>query len=84
MLQSTVNPSDNSRQEYMTTRNRKISVFIVDDSAVVRQTLEAIIADDPCLTVAGVAADPLIAAEKLRQVVPDVIILDGRCPAWTD
>jgi two-component system, chemotaxis family, protein-glutamate methylesterase/glutaminase len=64
----------------MTSRNKKISVFIVDDSAVVRQTLEAIVSEDPCLTVAGVAADPLIAVEKLRQVVPDVIILDVEMP----
>src|SRR5512133_219738 len=61
-------------------KNRKITVFIVDDSAVVRQTLEEIIAADPCLSVVGVAADPLIAAEKLRQIIPDVIILDVEMP----
>lgn len=64
----------------MGSTDKKIAVFIVDDSAVVRQTLEAIISADPCLTVAGVAADPLIAVEKLRQVVPDVIILDVEMP----
>lgn len=64
----------------MRSSDKKISVFIVDDSAVVRQTLEAIIAEDPALTVAGVAADPIIAVEKLRQVVPDVIILDVEMP----
>jgi two-component system, chemotaxis family, protein-glutamate methylesterase/glutaminase len=60
--------------------NKTISVFIVDDSAVVRQTLEEIISKDPALCVVGVAADPLIAVEKLRQVIPDVIILDVEMP----
>jgi len=52
----------------------------VDDSAVVRQTLTEIISTDPRLEVMGAAADPFIAAEKMKAEVPDVILLDIEMP----
>lgn len=58
----------------------KIKVLIVDDSAVVRQTLAAIISKDPGIVVIGVAADPFVAADKIREDVPDVITLDIEMP----
>ena len=58
----------------------KIRVMIVDDSAVVRQTLEDILSSDPKIEVIATAADPFIAAEKLRHDVPDVITLDVEMP----
>jgi len=60
--------------------NKKIKVLIVDDSAVVRQTLEEIIASDPALEVMATAGDPFIAADKIREHVPDVITLDVEMP----
>jgi two-component system chemotaxis response regulator CheB len=60
--------------------NKKIKVLIVDDSAVVRQTLSSILAEDPEIEVMGVASDPLIAAEKIHLNVPDVITLDVEMP----
>ena len=59
---------------------KKIKVLIVDDSAVVRQTLSAIFNMDPELEVIGVAADPYFAAKKIRKEVPDVITLDIEMP----
>jgi two-component system chemotaxis response regulator CheB len=59
---------------------KRIKVLIVDDSAVVRQTLTAILSEDPDIEVLGVASDPLIAAEKIRLAVPDVITLDVEMP----
>jgi len=59
---------------------RKIRVLIVDDSAVVRQTLSNILESDPAIEVMATAADPFIAAEKLQQEVPDVITLDIEMP----
>jgi len=58
----------------------KIKVLIVDDSAIVRQTLSTILTEDPDIEVLGVASDPLIAAEKIHIAVPDVITLDVEMP----
>jgi two-component system chemotaxis response regulator CheB len=59
---------------------RKIKVLIVDDSAVVRQTLSAILGADPQIEVIGVANDPYIAADKINHERPDVITLDIEMP----
>lgn len=59
---------------------RKIRVLIVDDSAVVRQTLVDILSSDPQIEVMGTAVDPFVAAEKLKKEIPDVITLDIEMP----
>ncbi len=58
----------------------KIKVLIVDDSAVVRQTLQSILSSDPEIEVIGTASDPFFAAKKIAQEVPDVITLDVEMP----
>jgi two-component system, chemotaxis family, protein-glutamate methylesterase/glutaminase len=58
----------------------KVRVLIVDDSAVVRQTLSDILAGDPGIEVMGTASDPFVAAERMREQVPDVITLDIEMP----
>jgi two-component system chemotaxis response regulator CheB len=58
----------------------KIKVLIVDDSAVVRQTLQDILSSDPGIVVIGTASDPFIAAQKIGIEVPDVITLDVEMP----
>jgi two-component system chemotaxis response regulator CheB len=60
--------------------NAKIRVLVVDDSAVVRQTLKEILSSDPDIDVIGTAADPYIAANKINKEVPDVITLDVEMP----
>ncbi|HEY9046003.1 MAG TPA: chemotaxis response regulator protein-glutamate methylesterase [Ohtaekwangia sp.] len=59
---------------------KTIKVLIIDDSALVRQTLSEIIQSDPHLEVAGTAADPYFAAQKIRNEIPDVITLDVEMP----
>lgn len=59
---------------------KKVKVLIVDDSAVVRQTLSEILSSDPGIEVIGTAPDPFIAAEKMRLETPDVITLDIEMP----
>ena len=54
--------------------------MIVDDSAVVRQTLSSILETDPAIEVMGTACDPYIAAKKIQSEVPDVITLDIEMP----
>jgi len=59
---------------------KKIRVLIVDDSAVVRQTLNEVLSSDPDIEVIGTAADPYVAAERISEQVPDVITLDIEMP----
>ena len=54
----------------------KIGVLIVDDSAVVRQVLQAQLSADPEIEVLGSAADPIIAMERMKQRWPDVLVLE--------
>ncbi len=60
--------------------NFKIKVMVVDDSALVRQTLTEILSSDPLIEVVAAAPDPFVAAEKLKTVIPDVITLDVEMP----
>ncbi len=61
-------------------RAGKIRVLIIDDSASVRQMMTQILNSDPEIEVVGVAPDPYIAVERIRQNPPDVITLDIEMP----
>ncbi len=58
----------------------KIHVLIVDDSALVRRTLADVLSSDPEIEVIATAADPYVAAERIRDQIPDVITLDIEMP----
>jgi two-component system chemotaxis response regulator CheB len=58
----------------------KIRVLIVDDSALIRNVLTEIINSDPGLEVVGVAQDPYIARNKIKELNPDVLTLDVEMP----
>ncbi|SIQ21855.1 two-component system, chemotaxis family, response regulator CheB [Alkalispirochaeta americana] len=58
----------------------KIKVMIIDDSAVVRQTLTQIFEQNSDFEVVGIAPDPYIAAKKMASCAPDVITLDIEMP----
>ncbi|MCC6955032.1 MAG: chemotaxis response regulator protein-glutamate methylesterase [Deltaproteobacteria bacterium] len=57
-----------------------IRVLIVDDSAVVRQTLERELTKIPDIEIVGTALDPYIARDKIVDLKPDVITLDIEMP----
>lgn len=57
-----------------------IRMLIVDDSALTRQLLRAIFADDPALAVIGEAADGREALTKVAELRPDLVLLDVRMP----
>jgi len=59
---------------------KQLRVLIVDDSVLVRAALSEVIAADVALSVMATASDPYEAADKIREEVPDVIILDTRLP----
>ncbi len=60
--------------------NTIIKVLIVDDSALIRQLLSAILSADPDIEVVGASADPYQARESIKQLNPDVITLDVEMP----
>ncbi|MCP3888019.1 MAG: chemotaxis response regulator protein-glutamate methylesterase [Desulfobulbaceae bacterium] len=57
-----------------------LKVLVVDDSAVVRQTLSEILLADREIDEVVTAQDPYVAASRLRKFVPDVITLDVEMP----
>ena len=58
----------------------KIRVLIIDDSILIRKILTEILNSSPDIEVVGVAADPLIAREMIKQLNPDVLTLDIEMP----
>src|SRR5258706_8900337 len=58
----------------------KIKVLIVDDSALIRGVMREIIGSQPDMEVVGVAPDPIIARELIKQTNPDVLTLDVEMP----
>ena len=59
---------------------QRIGVLIVDDSAIVRETLVEVLSTASDIEVTGTASDPFIAAMKMLERKPDVIILDINMP----
>jgi two-component system chemotaxis response regulator CheB len=59
---------------------KKISVLVVDDSALVRSLLTEIINRESDMVCVGAASDPLVAREMIRELNPDVITLDVEMP----
>lgn len=58
-----------------------LKVIVVDDSAVMRQVLGGLLADDPEIELLFAAADPIQAQQKLKAGAwPDVIVLDIEMP----
>jgi two-component system chemotaxis response regulator CheB len=60
--------------------DEKISVLIVDDSALVRQLLADMISRDPDLRVAGLARNGVEAIKLTQELSPDVITMDIHMP----
>lgn len=57
-----------------------LKILVVDDSAVVRQTLSQIFLSAPDIEEVVTAQDPYVAANRLKTFVPDVITLDVEMP----
>ncbi len=57
-----------------------VRVLVVDDSAVVRQTLCRKLSKDPGIEVIGSAPDPFVARDMIVKLKPDVVSLDVEMP----
>ena len=59
---------------------QKIKVLIVDDHAIMRDGIKALLALASDIEVVGEAADGREAMEKVKQLVPDVVLMDIAMP----
>jgi DNA-binding NarL/FixJ family response regulator len=57
-----------------------VGVLVVDDEALIRTGLRAIIEAEPDLTVVGEAADGAEVAPLVRRLAPQVVLMDVRMP----
>jgi two-component system chemotaxis response regulator CheB len=58
----------------------RIRVLVVDDAVVMRKLISEVLARDPGIEVAGIAANGHIALQKITQVNPDIVTLDMEMP----
>lgn len=61
-------------------QSKVITVVLVDDHSLLRESLAAVIASDPRLRVVGQASDGVEALEVVETTRPDVVLMDVRMP----
>lgn len=59
---------------------KSIRVLAVDDSALMRNMLSAVVNQQPDMEMVGTAPDAFIARELIKQLNPDVLTLDIDMP----
>ena len=57
-----------------------VKVFVVDDSAVVRQAFTHMLSGNTEVALVGTAPNPLLAVDAIRKCNPDVLLLDIEMP----
>jgi len=60
--------------------SERIRVLVVDDSALMRKLIPAILARDSSIEVVGTAMDGAFALKKIEELQPDVVTLDLEMP----
>lgn len=60
--------------------SERIRVLVVDDSALMRKLIPAILAREPLIEVVGTAMDGAFALKKIEELRPDVVTLDLEMP----
>jgi len=58
----------------------KIRVLVVDDHAIMRDGIKALLSTDPGMEVIGEASEGREAVEKVRELQPDIVIMDIGMP----
>lgn len=60
--------------------SERVRVLVVDDSALMRKLIPAVLARDPSIEVVGTAMDGSFALKKIEELHPDVVTLDLEMP----
>ena len=60
--------------------SQQTSILLVDDHAMLRKGLRVLIEQEECLRVIGEAADGREAIDQVRQLQPDVVVMDINMP----
>jgi two-component system response regulator NreC len=60
--------------------SERVKVLVVDDHEIVREGIRMVLATDPELEVVGVASSGEEAIEKVRELEPDVVLMDIGMP----
>jgi two-component system chemotaxis response regulator CheB len=61
-------------------KQKKIRVLLVDDSAVVRQVISGLLNSAPDIEISAAVSDPIFAMKRMEKDWPDVIVLDIEMP----
>lgn len=64
----------------MTSSPQELSILVVDDSAIYRNIVSTCLEDIPCARPIGVARDGSEALERVRELEPDLVLLDVEMP----
>lgn len=67
----------------MNSEKKKLRILLVDDHAVLRQSIRMILEDLPDMMVAGEAESGAAAVKACKDDVYDVVLLDVRLPDFT-
>lgn len=60
--------------------NNKITIVLVDDHAIVRDGIKYLLEEDQSLTVIGEGSNGIEAIELVKNLQPDILIIDVRMP----
>ncbi|GGT05906.1 DNA-binding response regulator [Planobispora rosea] len=60
--------------------DEQVSVLVVDDQGLIRESIASLLGIQPGITVLGTAADGRDAVEKTVELGPDVVLMDVRMP----
>jgi class 3 adenylate cyclase/ActR/RegA family two-component response regulator len=70
----------NTREVPIAEQRARKRVLVVDDSFIMRNVVKQIVESDPDLEVVDTAENGMIALKKVRQIKPDVVLLDIEMP----
>ncbi|MFT7679689.1 MAG: DNA-binding NarL/FixJ family response regulator [Planctomycetota bacterium] len=64
----------------MTDSTKSISIFLVDDQAILRAAFRSLLERDPAFNILGDSGSPRSALEEISRLAPDVVLLDISMP----